>query len=48
MLKVHGMVHAPIVVLPAPQEGVFTVGDVSNDQVQEILARCCFHPSIPS
>lgn len=46
MLKVHGMVHSPIVVLPAPQEGVLTVGDVSNDQVKEI-SLAVFSPEHP-
>lgn len=36
MLKVHGMVHPPIMLLPAPQDGVLMIGDVSNDQVKEI------------
>src|SRR5271166_1334473 len=36
MLKVHGMVHAPIVVLPEPREGVVLVGDVATDKGQEV------------
>jgi len=46
MLKVHGMVHAPIVVLPEPHEGVVVVGDVATDKVQEI-SLALFSPEHP-
>jgi Protein of unknown function (DUF1573) len=46
MLKVHGMVHAPIVVLPTPSEGALTLGEVSNDRVQEI-SLALFSPEYP-
>ncbi len=36
MLSVHGMVHAPIVVLPTPHEGVLALGDIPTDKVREI------------
>ena len=45
-LRVHGMVHSPIVVLPDPHEGVLTIGDVSNDQVREI-SLAVFSPEHP-
>ncbi len=46
MLKVHGMVHAPIVVLPTPHEGVIPVGDISNDKPNEI-SLAVFSPEHP-
>ncbi len=46
MLKVHGMVNQPIVVLPAPQEGVIAVGDVSTDKANEI-SLAVFSPEYP-
>ncbi|HKM54134.1 MAG TPA: DUF1573 domain-containing protein, partial [Isosphaeraceae bacterium] len=45
-LRVHGMVHSPIVVLPEPHEGVVMVGDISNDQVREI-PLAVFSPEHP-
>ncbi len=46
MLKVHGMVHAPIVVLPEPHEGVILVGDVATDKLQEV-SLALFSPEHP-
>jgi hypothetical protein len=46
MLKVHGMVHAPIVVLPEPHEGVILVGDISNDKVKQ-MSLAVFSPEHP-
>src|SRR5208337_4623146 len=46
MLKVHGMVHSPIVVLPEPHEGVLMVGDISNDKVKE-MSLAVFSPEQP-
>ncbi len=45
-LTVHGMVHAPIVVLPPPSEGVFTVGEVATDRLQE-YALAMYSPEHP-
>ncbi|HMF36051.1 MAG TPA: DUF1573 domain-containing protein [Isosphaeraceae bacterium] len=46
MLRVHGMVHSPIVVLPAPHEGVLMVGDISNDKVKE-MSLAVYSPEHP-
>ncbi len=46
MLKVHGMVHSPIVVLPEPHEGGLMVGDVPTDKVKEI-SIALFSPEHP-
>ncbi len=46
MLRVHGMVHAPIVVLPEPQEGVVAVGDVETDLGRE-MSLAVFSPEHP-
>jgi hypothetical protein len=46
MLKVHGLVHAPIVVLPTPQEGVVAIGDVANDKVRE-FSLALYSPEHP-
>ena len=46
MLKVHGMVHAPIVVLPTPHEGVVTIGDINNDKVSD-FSLAVYSPEHP-
>jgi hypothetical protein len=46
MLNVHGMVHSPIEVLPTPQEGVVTLGDVSNDRPRE-FSLAVYSPEHP-
>ncbi len=46
MLKVHGMVHPPIVVLPTPHEGVLALGDIFTDKVQE-FSIAFFSPEHP-
>ncbi|MBV8312905.1 MAG: DUF1573 domain-containing protein, partial [Planctomycetaceae bacterium] len=46
ILGVHGVVNAPIVVLPTPQEGILTIGDVASDRVKEI-SLAFFSPDHP-
>ena len=34
-LNVHGFVHPPVVILPQPQEGVISIGNIMNDETKQ-------------
>lgn len=46
-LNVHGQVHPPVVVLPQPQEGLISIGNIMNDETKE-TSLAVFSPERPA
>jgi hypothetical protein len=46
-LNVHGFVHPPIVIMPQPQEGVISIGNIMTDETKE-LKIAVFSPERPA
>jgi hypothetical protein len=46
-LNVHGLVHHPVVILPQPQEGVLSVGNISSDETKRV-SLAVFSPERPN
>ena len=46
-LNVHGMVHPPIVVVPQPQEGVISIGNILTDETKQ-TTLAVFSPERPA
>ncbi|MBV8487912.1 MAG: DUF1573 domain-containing protein [Planctomycetaceae bacterium] len=44
--SIHGEVHSPIVILPIPQDGVISLGDISTDEIKR-MTLAVFSPDRP-
>ena len=46
-LNVHGLVHPPVVIMPQPQEGVISIGNIMNDETK-IMPIAVYSPERPA